>query len=83
MTPAWLFPCSVTKIVYTIVPYSDTYAYNLASVPSICSLLNLVLVHRRGHDNLLNRVDSADSGGIGIRYISNIQLLYEYGDYLS
>jgi hypothetical protein len=43
--PAWLFPCSVTKTVYTTVSYSNTYAYNLAVVPSIYSL------HRCGHDN--------------------------------
>jgi hypothetical protein len=61
--PACSFWCTVNTTVSTVVPYSNTYAYNLAVVPSICSL------HHRGHDNQRqNRVDSADSGGIGIRY---------------
>ena len=36
--PACLFWCSVTKTVYRPVSYSNTYAYNLAVVPSIYSL---------------------------------------------
>ena len=43
--PACLFWCSVNKTVSTVVSYSNTYAYNLAVVPSISSL------HRRGHDD--------------------------------
>jgi hypothetical protein len=36
--PAWLFWSSVNKTVYTTVSYSNTFAPNLAVVPSIFSL---------------------------------------------
>jgi hypothetical protein len=36
--PACLFWCSVTKTVCRPVSYFNTYAYNLAVVPSIYSL---------------------------------------------